>query len=167
MAILSWLAAPTHSLSEVAQKEAFRRQLLPKAKVSVSGAGLPGGAAPSDPVPASAAGAPTPKAAGAPASPAEEHKSDEAWWTKRIADARSALERDQALVDSLQSRINVLQRDVVNVDNPIQQAKLREELQAKLAELEKAKGLVVSDQETIRGVQDEARRLSVPAGWIR
>ena len=173
MAILSWLAGPATSLNQVAQKEAFRRQLLPKAKVSVSGTGIPRDLVPSSP--ASAAPAAGQQAAGqrgaaasaSKASPAEEHKNDEAWWRKRVADARTALDTDQTTVSTLQGKINALQRDVVNLDNPMQAAKAREELANSLALLDKAKAQVVADQNAIQGIQDEARRMDVPAGWVR
>lgn len=167
MAILSWLAAPAHSLNEVAQKEAFRRQLLPKAKVSVSGTGVPRDMVAPSQTAAPAAGQPAAAAANAPANPAAEHKNDEAWWRKRLADARVALDRDQTSVAAVQGKINALQRDVVNVDNPVQQGKLRDQLKTALAELETAKAQVANDQSAIVAIQDEARRMDVPAGWVR
>jgi hypothetical protein len=166
MAILSWLAAPAHSLNEVAQKEAFRRQMLPKAKVSVSGAGVPRDMVPSQTA-SPAAGQPAAAAAAAPASPAAEHKNDEAWWRKRLADARATLDKDQTSAVALQGKINGLERDVVNVDNPIQQGKLRDQLKTALAELEGAKAKIANDQNAIQTIQDEARRMDVPAGWVR
>jgi hypothetical protein len=167
MVIASWLAAPAHSLNEVAQKEAFRRQLLPKAQVSVSGTGMPGGMVPPSQPAAPAAGQPAAAAAPASGSPAVEHKNDEAWWRQRIGDARTTLDKDQTSLSALQGRINVLQRDVVNVDNPVQQGKLREELTSTLAQLEKAKAQIATDQNAIQAIQDEARRMDVPAGWVR
>jgi len=167
MAILSWLAAPASTLSGVSQKEAFRRQLMPKSKVSVSGSGIPRDMVPSSPTPAPAAGQAAAAVPAAKANPAEEHKNDEAWWRKRLVDARTALDTDQTTVSTLQGKINVLQRDVVNVDNPIQQGKAREELANSLALLDKAKAQVVADQNAIQAIQDEARRMDVPAGWVR
>ncbi|HEX5068896.1 MAG TPA: hypothetical protein VFV78_01670 [Vicinamibacterales bacterium] len=168
MAIMSWLAAPPQSLGEVAQKEAMRRQMLPKSAVAVSGSGLPGGMSsiPSQASPSSGESAPT-AAAAAPANPAVEHKNDEAWWRKRMTDARKALDEDQATAATLQTRINGLQRDVVNVDNPLQQQRLRDDLTNALAELEKAKARVTNGQNAIQSIQDEARRLDVPPGWVR
>jgi hypothetical protein len=167
MAILSWLAAPAHSLNEVAQKEAFRRQLLPKAKVSVSGTGMPGGAVPPSPTPASTAAAPAAASANTPPNAAADHRTDESWWRKRFADAHAALDRDQASAEALQTKINGLQRDVVNHDNPIQQGKLRDDLTKALADLEKAKTQITDDQTAIQSIQDEARRMDVPPGWVR
>jgi hypothetical protein len=168
MAIVSWLAAPPHSLSEVAQKEAMRRQMLPKAQVSVSGSGLPAGMSMPSPAPASApAGQPAPAAAAAPGNTAADHKSDEAWWRKRVSDARKALDDDQAMAATLQTKINGLQRDVVNVDNPVQQAKLRADLTNALSDLDKARARVTNSQNAIQGIQDEARRMDIPAGWVR
>ena len=167
MAILSWLAAPAQSLNQVAQKEALRRQLLPKAKVSVSGTGMPAGMTPPAQAPGPAATSPAATAANPPANPAMEHRTDEAWWRKRMSDARTALDQDQATAATLQTKINGLQRDVVNVDNPVQQAKLRDDLNNALADLEKAKTRVTNDQSAIQSIQDEARRMDVPPGWVR
>jgi len=167
MAILSWLAAPPHSLGEVAQKEAMRRQMLPKAQVSVSGSGLPGGMSAPSPTPAATATQPAAAAPSAPTNSAADHKTDEAWWRKRISDARTALDQDQNTAATLQTKINGLQRDVVNVDNPVQQAKLRDELTNALTDLEKAKSRVTNSQNAIQSIQDEARRMDVPPGWVR
>lgn len=81
--------------------------------------------------------------------------------------ARAAVERDQTLADAMQSHVNALQNDVVNRDDPAQQAELRRRLAAALAELEKLKAQIVADRQAILDIQDDARRLNVPAGWIR
>jgi hypothetical protein len=84
-----------------------------------------------------------------------------------MADARTAVERDQAAADGLQTHINALQRDVVNVDDPLKQAKLREDLKTAMLQLDLAKNKVTEDQAFVKQIQDEARRLDVPAGWVR
>jgi len=168
MSVLAWLAAPTHSLGEAAQKEAMRRHMLPKSKVSLNSSHLK----PDVPV-TSLPPASTQTTAAAPAAkPAsgdgpEAHKADDAWWRKRMADARTAVDRDQAAADALQTHINGLQRDVMNVDDPLKQAKLREDLKTSLVQLDLAKSKVTDDQAFVKQIQDEARRLDVPAGWVR
>jgi hypothetical protein len=56
---------------------------------------------------------------------------------------------------------------VVNVDDPVRQAQLRQELQLTLQELNRTNKLIEEDRKAIQAIQDEARRLNVPAGWIR
>jgi septal ring factor EnvC (AmiA/AmiB activator) len=148
----------------------MRRHMLPKSKVSVNSSHLK----PDLPVTSlpPAAAQTTAAAAGPAAKPAsgdgpEAHRADDAWWRKRIADARTAVDRDQAAADSLQTQINTLQRDVVNVDDPLKQAKLREDLKTSLLKLDLAKTKVTDDQAYVKQIQDEARRLDVPAGWVR
>jgi hypothetical protein len=169
LAILAWLAAPSHSLGEAAKKEALRRQITPRSRATLTNLGqpaeLPVVATPPLPLELPAT-IPAPAAA-KPSASAADHKNDEPWWRARVTDARKALDRDLMLTDALQSRINALQRDVVNRDDPAQQAKLRQELQRTLAEWENAKKQISNDYAVIKDIQDEARRLDVPAGWVR
>ena len=67
----------------------------------------------------------------------------------------------------MQSHVNALQTDVVNRDDPAQQAALRQRLTAALAELERLTAQIAADRQAILDIEDEARRLNVPAGWIR
>jgi len=71
------------------------------------------------------------------------------------------------MAEAMQSHINALQNDVVNRDDPAQQALLRQRLATALAELERLKDQIATDRKTILDIQDEARRLGVPAGWVR
>ena len=81
--------------------------------------------------------------------------------------AKAAVEKDNLLIDALQSRINALQADVVNIDDPVQQGKARENLGKALGELDNMKKKRDADIKTIATIQDEARRANVPPGWIR
>jgi hypothetical protein len=168
LAILSWLAAPPQSLAEVSAREAFRRSTAPKTKVVLTNAGLPpsalvNGAAVTPPAAEPASDGTSAKpAAGAPT-----EKHDETWWRKRMAGAREQLKNDQQAAEDLQTRINALQRDSVNRDNPQQAAKLREDLQKAITTLDATKAQIEVDQKAIVGIQDEARRADVPAGWVR
>ena len=71
------------------------------------------------------------------------------------------------MAEAMQSHINALQNDVVNRDDPAQQALLRQRLATALTELERLKDQIATDRKTILDIQDEARRLGVPAGWVR
>ena len=173
--LTSWLAAPPRTLAEAAQKEAMRRKATPAAKTTLSNIGQP------REIPISAMTPPV-AAAGDPAKPADvakpgdpakpddpkaEAKKDEQWWRKRVAEATQALDRSRVLADALQSKINALQRDVVNLDNQSARNKAREDLNRSLAELEKARKQIEADQLAIDNIREEARKGNVPAGWVR
>ena len=166
--MLAWLAAPSRSLSDVSQREAVRRRMTTKSSVVLSNIGQPleiplvGASTP----PAQAAGAAAATPAGATAGKPEAKK-DEAYWKARMTEARQAVDRNQAEAERLQSRINVLQRDVVNEDNPMKQGQHREALQLAMKQLEQTKVQVESGRQAVEAVQEEARRASVPAGWVR
>lgn len=120
----------------------------------------PGAAAPA------AAGTPpagTPPAQAAPPEPPR----DQAYWQKRIADARAALSRAQIFAEALQSRINALSTDFVNRDDPAQRDVIGADRQKSLAELDRVKQEIQQHQKAITGIQEEARRAGVPAGWVR
>jgi len=159
LALMSWLSAPPQNLAEAAQREALRRQLIPKSSTLLTNAGQP----PEIPLTATPPADPPPDAA----PPATGPVRDESWWRSRVSVARETLARDQATAENLQTRINVLQRDVVNVDNPVRQAQLREELQKTIEELSRARQLVVDDGKAIDEIQSDARKANVPAGWMR
>jgi hypothetical protein len=67
----------------------------------------------------------------------------------------------------MQTRINSLQSDVVNIDDPAQQALARQNLGRALGELERLDKQVQADRDEIGRIQDEARRQRVPPGWMR
>ncbi len=71
------------------------------------------------------------------------------------------------MAEAMQSHVHALQNDVVNRDDPAQQALLRQRLATALAELERLKDQIAADRKTLLDIQDEARRLGVPAEWIR
>ena len=172
--LLTWLAAPPASLGEAALRENIRRQATAKASASLTNIGReaepPPAAAvsgiplPAEPPPAAAGAAG--QAAGQPAAPKEPAR-DEQWWRTRMNNARAAVDKDNLLMEALQSRINALQADVVNIDDPLQQNKARADLGRALAELDNTKQKRDADLKAIAALQDEARRGNVPPGWIR
>jgi len=92
---------------------------------------------------------------------------DQAYWSGRMAAARAARQRTQMFADSLQSRINALTTDFVNRDNPVERQKIEETRKASLAELERVKKELADQAKAISDIEDEARRASVPAAWLR
>jgi hypothetical protein len=183
--LVTWLTSPPTSLAEVSQREALRKSLTPKSAGSYSNDNLrpdmfpvrlaePAAAPPAEGSIAGAAIAAqttaTPgvtmvpaSATATPTNPAMDEKA----WRARMGDARANLDRDQGLVEAMQARINGLQTDVVMRDDPAQQAALRQTLAKALAELERLKAQVVTDQKAIADIQTAARKANVPPGWVR
>lgn len=168
--------ASAQSLADVArQEEARRKGVAGTGKVYTNEVLQP--APPPSPgsVPAATA---TPAAPAAPAAPgadgakpadpaAKPAVSPEAEWKKRIADTREALSRAQAFADALQTRINVLSADFVNVDDPIKRSVVASDREKALKELDRVKAEITTHQKMIVQIQDEARKAGVPAGWVR
>lgn len=110
---------------------------------------------------AAAAGQPGVPAAALPA------PGDEKAWRTRITTARSNLARAVMFAESLQSRINALSADVVNRDDPAQRQRLVEQREGALAELDRVQSEVAAFTKEIADIEEEARRLGVPPGWLR
>jgi hypothetical protein len=168
--LLGAVTASAQSLADVArQEEARRKALAERGKVYTNEALQP--APPPSPgsVPAAT---PTPAAPGAdaakPADPsANPALNPEAEWKKRIADARDALSRAQAFAEALQTRINVLSADFVNVDDPVKRSMVASDRDKALKELDRVKAEITAHQKMITQIQEEARKAGVPAGWVR
>ncbi|HUF48438.1 MAG TPA: hypothetical protein VMM93_11530 [Vicinamibacterales bacterium] len=167
--LVTWLTTPPNGLADIARREALRRALA-----GPSGATFSDDQLPATPVAAAVSGIPalTPPPASPPAtaSGAEggaDEPRDEAWWRGRMTAAQNSLERNQVLAEAMQSRINALQTDVVNLDDPAQQAQSRLSLGRALGELERLQKAIEAGRQEIARIQDEARRQRVPPGWIR
>jgi hypothetical protein len=92
---------------------------------------------------------------------------DEKYWTKRMADARSALERSQSFAQALQTRINSLTTDFTNRDDPAQRAQIGADRDKALAQLEQLKKEIADNTKAIAAFLEYARKAGVPAGWVR
>ncbi len=92
---------------------------------------------------------------------------DEAWWRERMSQTREALRRAEAFAEALQSRINALSTDVVNRDDPYQRAKISDDRQKALAELQRVTNEIVQSKKEIETIEEDARRANVPPGWLR
>jgi hypothetical protein len=178
--IVTWFTSPPVSLADAAQREALRRSLMPKSTGSYSNENLRPDLNPvpivADPVVTGEVGAvaattdPATAASATPPAGAEPVKlavQDEKAWRAKIAEARATLDRNSGLVEAMQTRVNSLQNDAINRDDPAQQAALRQALQKALSELERLKAQVIADQKAIASIQADARRLGVPPGWVR
>jgi hypothetical protein len=191
VAFLTWLSAPSASLGEASQREALRRQLVRPAAASLTNLGQPlemmeiGAETPPAPpadrptlptgAPAGPVGPDGKPVAPAPVGPdgkpvsqeAPAPKNDEKAWRERMTNARTSLERNEFMAEAMQSRINALQTDAVNRDDPAQQLQLRQQLGKAMSELGRLKKQVESDRKAIADIQTDARRQGVPPGWIR
>lgn len=175
LTVLTWLASPPASIGEAAQRETLRRLGTPKATASLTYIGLPPvpppasvtEPPPTEPPPVGAGAVPPPPEPPQTAQVQQKQQQDEQWWRTRMAAARSAIEHGQLMAEALQSRISALQADAVNLDDPVRQAKARTDLGKALGELDRTTKQVGADRKAMAAIQEEARRLNVPAGWVR
>lgn len=125
-------------------------------------------AKPADAVPDAAGGSAASSAKpDAPKDDAAKDTHDQAWWSKRMADLKEQLERDQTFRDALQNRIDALSTDFVNRDDPAQRNVISNDRQKALTELERVKKAIEEGRKAIPALEEEARREGVPAGWLR
>jgi hypothetical protein len=167
-----WLHA--QSLADVARAEEARRQDVAKAKKVYTNNDLKPDAsrpAPPPPAPASAAtGAPATAAAAGSTSTAAEtpgETRDQAYWSGRIGEARSQLDRNRVFATALQNRIDMLWVDFVNRDNPVERGAIERDRNAALADLERLKKEMDEQSKAIAAIEEEARRAGVPPAWLR
>lgn len=162
--------AQTPSLVELAQKEQERRKALKGSAAKVySDKDLPKSGTPavaSSLPPGTPTAVPDEKP---PETKPDEHnpQKDENWWRNRMVQAREAQRRAEAFAEALQSRINALTTDVVNRDDPYQRAKLADDRQKALAELQRVTGEIDQAKKDIADIEEEARKANVPPGWLR
>lgn len=177
------LPLSAQSLAEVAKAEEARRKTV-KGQVKVytndSLRGVDGGEPPAAPT----AATPQPQAAGAGATapgakpaaapgtkpttpPAADAAKDEKFWRDRLAAARDALQRSQTFADALQSQINGLYTEFVNMSDPAQRALIEQKRLGAIAEQDRVKADIARHTKALAELEDEARRANVPAGWLR
>jgi len=167
------------SLADIARQEEERRKTIKKPSKVYTDEHLrrdpnsppptPAGAPATPPV----AGGPTAGSSSPPAAPktgtpdATEGARDQTYWKNRMAEAREQLERSKTLLDAMQSRINALNADFVNVDDPAKRAVIARDRQKALAEMERLKKEIQGLTKSIADIEEEARRAKVPPGWLR
>jgi hypothetical protein len=164
------------SLAEVArQEEARRKEIRQPAKVytnkdlaNVPPPSVPA-AAPSE-KPASPAAAEKDDAKEPP--PAQDGKDtggvkDQKYWSGRMQALVAELDRDQVYSDAMQSRINGLTADFTARDDPAQRAVIARDRQKAVDELDRLKLAMQRTRKAIADLEEEARRASVPPGWLR
>lgn len=157
-------------LGELARKERERRKALKSDKKVLTAKDLPPGT-PKPPPPAPPA-ADTPGQAGQPQTDEaqqqpQEPEQNEAWWRERMTRAREGLRRSESFLEALQTRVNVLTADFSSRDDPIQRARIGEDRQRALAEMERVAAEITAWKKQIEDIEEEARKAGVPPGWLR
>jgi hypothetical protein len=166
------------SLADVARKEEARRKAV-KGEVKVytndnlvrsrEGEAPPASATPTPAGPASSASgtAPAnPNAAASKPATSDETKGED-YWKKRIKAAQESVARNKVLQAALEARVNALNTDFVNMDNPYQRNVIQENLKTAMTELERVKRDIVNGTKAIADIEEEARKANVPPGWLR
>ena len=111
-----------------------------------------------------AAAAPPPAAA---ADKSKEGAKDQKYWSTRKKELDAKLERDKVLADAMQSRINGLTADYAARSDPAQRAVIERDRQRAVAELTGLQKAIKDDQKALTDFDEEARKASVPPGWLR
>jgi hypothetical protein len=160
------------SLADVARREAARRKTVKEPTKVYTNSDVKGGA----PL-TTAAVRPTTSTPGAqpgdkdkekaPKAEAGEPVRDEAWWRKRAAELRDALNRSRLFAEALQSRVNALWADFTARDDPAQRSIIENSRKEALAELERVQGEIARQEQAIADLEEEARKANVPPGWLR
>ena len=161
-------------LGEVARKEEARRKQIKSAEKVLTNKDLPP-APPRPELPPAAPGTGPEQKPGDPAKadPAadaakeQQEQKGEAWWRERITLAREGLRRSEAFLEALQTRVNVLSADFVSRDDPAQRARIAEDRQKALAEMERVTAEILAYKQQIADIEEEARKAGVPPGWLR
>lgn len=159
-------AEQTPTLGQLALKEQERRKALKAAGKVLSNQDLPKASAPPPPTPATP---PAPKDPAADQKPATrpEDPQNEAWWRQRMTQVREELRRNEMFVEALQTRVNALTNDFASRDDPYQRARVAEDRQKAMAEMDRVRTDIELQKKKIADVQDEARQAGVPPGWLR
>lgn len=178
--------AAAQGLADVARAEQERRKVAAKATKVYTNDSLKVEPPPSQPVvpastastPPQAVGAATPQATtpaaeatAATAVAVSDSKSalpvGEVAWRARASELRGAVVRQQILADALQSRINALRTDFVNRDDPAQRAVIETDRGKALTELERVRKDLKAAEQSVKDLDEQARKQGVPAGWLR
>jgi hypothetical protein len=94
-------------------------------------------------------------------------RKDEAYWKNRMRDLQGTLDADEIHLAAMSSRLAALSADFSNTDSVSQRVVLRRERENAATEVTRLKAEVVKDKKAIDTLEEEARRASVPPGWLR
>jgi len=162
------------SLADIAKKEEERRKKIPEPAKVYTNKDLTAAPATSAATPASSTPAASAPAASADAAKAKEQDAkdkgpakDQAYWAGKMKALRDELARNETYAEALQTRLNSLQTDFVNRDDPAQRSVIERDRQKVAAELGRLKQSITNAKKAITDLEEEARRAGVPPGWLR
>ena len=158
------------SLVDLARQEAERRKALKTPSKVVTDRDLkPAPPRTAEAGPGAAPAAPTPAVSAEPAAAGDQpgETRDQAWWKGRVDQLREELRRAEVFAEALQSRVNALTNDFFGRDDPFQRAKIGEDRQKMLAEMDRVKSDIDRIKKAITDLEEAARRAGVPPGWLR
>jgi len=75
--------------------------------------------------------------------------------------------RAEIMRSALESRINALQADFVNRDDPAQRAAIAQDRQKAIDEMARTTAEIDTLKKEIADIQEEGRKAGVPPGWVR
>ena len=174
---LAGAARPVYAqnLGDLSKQEEERQKNIKKpAKVYTNkDLNAPPSVTPAEPAPPAAPAAPAPAAddktkdkdkdAAKDAGPTKDQK----YWSERKKQLDAKLERDKVLADAMQSRINGLNTDFAARSDPAQRAQIERDRQRAVAELDSLQKAIKADEKALTDFDEEARKASVPPGWLR
>jgi hypothetical protein len=90
-------------------------------------------------------------------------------WANRASDARDRIQDAQGKIDALETRIAALRDDVApgRVMEPFRLQSIEADIAKAMSELEAARKELAAAKVAQEELEQEARRLGVPAGWLR
>jgi hypothetical protein len=93
----------------------------------------------------------------------------EAYWRERATERRREVGRAEQRVPPLEQRIADLRNDrnPTNLMDPNREQKRQAELAQATADLDRAKADVERAKQALTDLEEEARRKSIPPGWLR
>ena len=156
----------TPTLGQLALKEQERRKALKAGGKVLSTSDLPKATTPPVAAPVLPAAGKDAAAEEKPAAKTDDQK-DEAWWRQRMTQAREELRRGEMFAEALQTRINSLANDFASRDDPYQRARVAEDRQKAMAEMDRVRTDIDGQKKKIADIEEEARQAGVPPGWVR
>ena len=159
------------SLADVARAEESRRKAI-KGTVKVYTNEDLGQTPTTSPAPSQpAAAVSTAAKPGDPAKPGDEKavdpKTTQTYWKERATTLQQSLSRSKLLLEALQSQVNGLNAEFVNMDDPGQRDLLQARLQRASGELLRVQQDIEKLTKAAADLQTEARRANIPPGWVR
>jgi hypothetical protein len=145
----------------------FTNADLPEQPVAVpSPSAAPGGAGRGSVNVLGSAAAPV--AAPSPSGPVAP-ETTEAYWRERATERRREVGRAEQRVPPLEQRVADLRNDrnPTNVMDPNREQNRQAQLAQAIADLERAKGDVERAKQALTDLEEDARRKSIPPGWLR